>query len=345
MAPRADQRVRQSVKKELAILRQRFTSLEEMAGALRVHPGFEQLHRATLSRWMEHPSPRAALAIRILNSQLPPARLRIAEPQSLSVLPSSMLTWAPEPRKPYGLLQMRYGISAREEKTWSGGEAFELLDKGRAEIALGSTDLLAQLGPDCRRVCSLSKVYVTAIARVRIESVSDLHGKTFGYLKGSAFGMRLEHLTRTWGIHLPPPLSLETVKDCVQALLAGRIQGMFGSEPSVSQVRRALERSLPVFPVRQGLLGSYEMHVAVNRKLAHPAAVRSYLRGLKETTRYANARKSVAAFQAEVASRFQMKQGDVREVLSNTIYLLSDLDPDTVLSLWEREAVDFRQRR
>jgi hypothetical protein len=341
MVSRADQRVR----KQLAILRRRFTSLEEMAEDLRVHPGFEQLNRATLSRWMEHPSLRAPLAIRILNSQLPPTRLRIAAPQSLSVLPSSMLTWEPEPRKPYGLLQRQFGISAEEEKTRSGGEAFELLAKGRAAIALGSADLLAQLGPDCRRVCSLSKVYVTAIARVRIESVSDLHGKTFGYLKGSAFGMRLEHLTRAWGIHLPSPLSLETVKDCVQALLAGRIQGMFGSEPSVSQVRRALGRTLPVFPVRQGLLGSYEMHVAINRKLAHPAAVRSYLRGLQETTRYANARKSVAAFQAEVASRFQMEQGDVRDVLSNTIYLLSDLDPDTLLSLWEREAAGLRKGR
>jgi ABC-type nitrate/sulfonate/bicarbonate transport system substrate-binding protein len=87
------------------------------------------------------------------------------------------------------------------------------------------------------------------------------------------------------------------------------------------------------------------MHVAINRKLAHPAAVRSYLRGLQETTRYANARKSVAAFQAEVASRFQMEQGDVRDVLSNTIYLLSDLDPDTLLSLWEREAAGLRKGR
>lgn len=219
-----------------------------------------------------------------------------------------MLAWEPEERKPNGLLEKRYGIAA-ETQTHSGGESFELLGKGRVEIALGAADQLTQLEPDCRRICCLSKLYVTAIARTRIESVHDLQGQTFGYLTGSAFGMRLDHLSRTWGIRLPQPLALETVKDCVQAMLAGRIQGMVGSEPSVSRVGRAIERSLAVFRVRQGMLGTFEMHMAVNRKLAHPAAVRAYLRGLEETTRYANARKSVAAFQAEVAARFQMEQG------------------------------------
>jgi hypothetical protein len=339
MVSRADQKIR----KELATLRQRFTSLEEMAGALRVHAGFEQLNRATLSRWMDHPAPRAALAIRLLKSQLAPARLRIAEPQSLSVLPSAMLCWKSELRKPYGLLQKRYGLATAEVKTWSGGEAFELLARGRAEIALGSTDLLTQLGPDCLRVCSLSKVYITGITRMRIESVSDLQGKTFGYLKGSAFGMRLEHLTRTWGVHLPPPRSLETVQHCVRELKTGRIQGMFGSEPSVSQVSRALGRSLPIFPLRQGLLGSYEMHVAVNLRTVYPAAVRSYLSGIQETIRYTNGRKAVATFHAEIASRYQMNPWDVRNVLTNIHFSLEEFEPAAVLRLWEREVVELRR--
>ncbi len=339
MASRADQRVR----KELAILRERFTSLEEMAEALRVHPGFEQLHRATLSRWMERPSARSSLAVQILNARLPPARLRIAEPHSLSVLPSAMLSWEAELRKPYGLLQKRYGLATAEEKTWSGGDAFELLAKARAEIALGSTDLLTQLGPDCLRVCSLSKVYITGVARVRIESVSDLQGKTFGYLKGSAFGIRLEHLTRTWGIHLPPPLSLETVKHCVRALQAGRIQGMFGSEPFVSHVSRTLGRSLPIFPLRQGLLGSYEMHVAVNLRTVHPATVRAYLSSLQEAIRYTNGRNAVPAFHAEIASRYQMDPWEVRNVLTNIHFSLGNFEPAALLRLWEREVVELRK--
>lgn len=339
MTSRADQRAR----KELAILRERFTSLEEMAEALRVHPGFGQLHRATLSRWMERPSARSSLAIQILNARLPPAQIRIAEPQSLSVLPSAMLSWDAELRKPYGLLQRRYGLAAAEEKTWSGGDAFELLAKARAEIALGSTDLLTQLGPDCLRVSSLSKVYITGVARLRIESVSDLQGKTFGYLKGSAFGMRLEHLTRTWGIRMPPPLSLETVKHCVRALQAGAIQGMFGSEPSVSQVSRALGRSLRIFPLRQGLLGSYEMQVAVNLQTVHPAALRAYLSSLQEAIRYTNGRKAVPAFHTEIALRYQMDPSDVRNVLTNIHFSLGHFEPAALLRLWEREVAELRK--
>ena len=221
------------------------------------------------------------------------------------------------------------------------GEAFELLAKGRAEIALGSTDLLTQLGPDCLRVCSLSKVFITGTTRVRIESVSDLQGKTFGFLKGSAFGMRLEHLTRMWGIHLPPPLSLETVKHCVRALQAGRIQGMFGSEPSVSQVSRALGRSLPIFPLRQGLLGSYEMHVAVNLRTVHPATVRAYLSSLPGSNPLHQWPKSSSAFHAEIASRYQMDPWDVRNVLTNIHFSLGDFEPAALLRLWEREVVEL----
>ena len=79
--------------KQLAAIRQRFTSLEEMAEALRPHPSFEGLNRATLSRWLKSPSPRTAVAIEILNSRRPARRLRIGESNTLSVLPSALLTW------------------------------------------------------------------------------------------------------------------------------------------------------------------------------------------------------------------------------------------------------------
>lgn len=81
----------------------------------------------------------------------------------------------------------------------------------------------------------------------------------------------------------------------------------------------------------------------MNLKTAHPATVRVYLRGLEETTRYANARRSVAAFQAEIASRFNMDQWDVRNILTNTIYSLGQFEPATILTLWEREVVGLRK--
>jgi ABC-type nitrate/sulfonate/bicarbonate transport system substrate-binding protein len=254
-----------------------------------------------------------------------------------------MLWWEPERGRPYGLLAKQYGVLPEVKKTLSGGAAFEMLAKGQVGVALVPGDLLSQLGRDCRRVCLLSKLYVTGASTRKIETVSDLKGKTFGYLSGSAFGTRLNHVSRAWGVPVPPPLALATPKDFVHALLAGRIDGMVGSEPSVSQIRRAVGRSLEIFPIPQGLLGSFEMHVAVNLRLAHPASVRAYLSGLEQTTAHANARKSVAAFQAEIASRFNMDQWDVRNILTNTVYSLGEFEPETILTLWEREVVELRR--
>ncbi len=71
---------------------------------------------------------------------------------------------------------------------------------------------------------------------------------------------------------------------------------------------------------------------------------RAYLCGLQETVRYANARKSVAAFQAEIASRYNMDQGEVRNILADTTFSLGEFHPEVILTLWEREAVQLRNR-
>lgn len=334
---------KQRLLRQLALLRQRFTSLEEMAEALRVYPGFDRLNRATLSRWLKHPSQRAVAAVEILNSRRQPDRLRIGESKTLAVIPSSMLHWGAEEGKSYGLLEKQFGVKAEVHATRSGVEAFELLVNDRIELALVPGDVLNQLGPHCLRVCLLSKLYVTGIATRPTESVFDLKGKRFGVLTSSAFGTRLNHANRNWGLELPPPVALPTPQDCVRALIEGKIHCMAGSEPSISQIRRAAERTVPIYPIPQGVLGWFEMHVAVNLKMAHPATVRAYLCGLQETVRHTNGRKGVPAFQAEIASRFQMDPWDVRNVLTNIIFSVGDFEPAAVLTLWEREVVNLRK--
>lgn len=329
--------------RELAALRAGFTSLEEMAAALRGHPGFMDLHRATLSRWMRRPSPRAAVAIQVLKSRRSAVRLRIAQPETLSLIPSWMLTWEPEEGKPHGLLERRFGVAAQVQPSRHGGPALDLLMKGKTDIAAIPGDMLPQLGRGCRRLCLLSKLYVSGIATRPIEAVLDLKGKTFGIVAGSAFATRLSEVARTWGVALPAPLIFASPRDIAQALLAGKVHGIVGSEPSVSHVRRAVGRSLQTSPIREGLLGWFEMHLAVNLRTAPPSAVRAYLAGLLETTRYANARRTVAAFQAEIAARFDMDQSDVRQVLGDTVFSVGDFDPATILALWEREVVDLRK--
>lgn len=332
------------VLKRLAALRERYTSLEQMADALRVHPGFEDLNRSTLSRWLKDPPQRAAVAVRILNSHRPATRLRMALPHALSLIPAWMLTWEAEERKPYGLLSKRCGLRTEVKPTQHGGPALEALMKGEVDLAVVPGDMLGQLGRDCRRICLVSKSYVAGIATQLIEAVSDLKGKSFGVVAGSAFATRLSEVGRTWGIEVRPPVVFQSPKDIVQALLAGQINGMIGSEPSVSQVRRAVARSLELFPIREGLLGWFEMHLAANIRTAPPNGVRCYLAALQETTDYSTARKSVAAFQAEIASRFGMDQADVRSMLTNIAFSEGPLEPVPVLALWEREVVKLRER-
>jgi hypothetical protein len=325
--------------RQLAAIRQRYVSLEEMAEALRRHPGFEDLNRATISRWLERPTRRTALAIEILNSRRVSARLRIAQPNSLSVLPSTMLTWRADQGRSYGLLAARYGVEAHLTQTATGGEAFDLLERGQAEIALGSRDLLPQLGKDCRRLCTLSKTYIVGMTTQPVEAITDLRGMRFGFLTGSPFGGRMEALARSWGIVLPPPVGLATAKDCAEGLRSGRVHGIVGAATAVGQVRRSVERAMRMFAVPQGMLGSYEMEVAVNQRMVQPATVRAYLHGLRETAEYVNYRKTVEAFQAEIAERTQLERHDVRSILANSVFSVNNLEASTLLALWEQEVV------
>src|SRR5437870_1710079 len=126
---------------DLRAVSQRFTSLETMAESLRSYPGFENLNRATISRWLKKPSKRAALAITILNSRGSPATLRIAEPKTLWVVTSNMLTCTPKEDRPYGLLKTQYRVEGKSIEVQTGGEALELLNQGQVEIALAASDL------------------------------------------------------------------------------------------------------------------------------------------------------------------------------------------------------------
>jgi hypothetical protein len=93
----------------------------------------------------------------------------------------------------------------------------------------------------------------------------------------------------------------------------------------------------PVHTIPTGVLGWFEMHVAVNLRTAHPGAVRAYLSGLQESVSYTNGRKAVAAFHAEIGKRYNLEPSEVRNILANVLFGVSDLDPATALKLWERE--------
>jgi hypothetical protein len=331
--------------KELASMRERFTSLEAMADALRVHEGFEDLNRSTLSRWMKQPTSRARRALSLLNSDLETVRLRVGETKALSVMPASMLLWETKAGTPYGILARKYGIHTEIYPTSHGKDGLELLTSGKADLAVVPGDLLHWFPSYCARLCLLARVYIAGVSTRLIDSAFDLRGCRFGILSGSSFATRLSNESRNWGFELPPPLPLGSLKDCVHALVDGRIQGVAGWEPFVSHVRRAAGRQVTLHPIPQGALGWFEMHVAVNLRTANPSGVRAYLVSLEEAVRFTNARKSVTSFHAEIAARYKMAASEVRQILTNIIFGLDELEPTTVLKLWEREAASGNGRK
>jgi hypothetical protein len=320
-------------------LRKKFTSLEEMAEALRVHEGFEDLNRSTLSRWMQSPTSRTPRAVELLGTRLDTVGLRLGETRTLSVLPVSMLLWEARGGTPYGALTRRYHIRPEVHPTAHGKDGLELLVHGQADLVVVPADLLHWFPPHCARLCRLARMYIAGASTRLIDSTFDLKGCRFGILSGSSFGTRLRYESRNWGFELPRPLELGSLEECVRALVDGRIQGVAGWEPFVSHARRAAGRRMTLHSIPQGLLGWFELHVAVNLQTANPTAVRAYLTSLAGTVRFTNARKSVAAFHAELARKYGMAPSEVRHVLTNIMFGVDDLDSDTVLKLWERETV------
>src|SRR5688572_33420663 len=103
--------VNEELLREFNLIRQRFTSLETMAEALGAHEGFEDLNRATLSRWLVQPSRRTQAALEIMKSRRPPGVIRIAEKKKHSVIPSSLLQWDVEEGILHGLTARWYDLT------------------------------------------------------------------------------------------------------------------------------------------------------------------------------------------------------------------------------------------
>src|SRR5688572_12821174 len=324
--------------REFNLIRQRFTSLETMAEALRAHEGFEDLNRATLSRWLVQPSRRTQAALEILKSRRPPGVIRIAENKTLSVIPSSMLQWDVEEGTPHGLLASRYDMKPTAHATPHGNGSFEYLANSHADVAVIPGDLVSRLPELCSRLCLLSKVYIAGISAKPVTSPFELKNKRFAVLAGNSFVTRLTFESRNWGFELVPPLVLPSLQECASAMIDGTAQCIVGWEPFVTHARRAIERSRPVHNIPHGVLGWFEMHAAVNLRTAHPA-VRAYLSALQESVSYTNGRESVAAFHGEIGKRYSLEPSEVRNILANIIFSASDLDAATALRLWEREAL------
>ena len=328
-------------------LTDRYGSVDDIVRALQGHPGFKTLNRATVYRWRENPSPRAALAIEILSSKFDighAGSLRIAEPETLWVLPSTVLAWEAQKGRPYGLLKQRYGIQATVKPVPTGGDAFTLLSKGEVEIATGARDLLASFSPNCQRLCALTRSHVAGICRRSIQTIFDLDKLSFGFPSRSGIAARLNHLSRDRGITFGRLVPIETPAECAKALSQGksRLDGFIAWDSFIDKIRAKLPASLTLHPIPQGFLGSIEMSIAINPSIAKPGLVRAYLWAVRQAAAYVNERKDRPSFQREISKRTHLEYRDVQQTLQHSAFGIDDLDPEIVLGLWEREADQAR---
>jgi hypothetical protein len=329
--------MRRDIKREFKKIAARYASLERLAETLRPYAGFEKINRATIHRWLDRPSRRTELAIDILKSNHLPAKLKIAEPRSLLVLPSMMIEWKPKGSKPYGQMTKRFGVEVEKVVVKTGGEALEHLEAGSVDIALAAPSLLSKYSPNCRRVCSLTRSPILGIANRRIDSIPDLKGLRCGYLAGSAVPQQLEDLDRKHRLNLKLEQGFNDANDCVDAFHNNNIDCFVAWQPFISQVKNSIPE---LIPVRDSVFDFIEIHVVVNANIAHPRTVRAYLECLQESVEYINKHNAKDAFHGEINAQLAnvapMSKPDIRSVLENSVFSLEDCDLATILLLWQR---------
>lgn len=332
--------MKSSTKREFEKIITRYTSLEKVADALRLHSGFEKVNRATIHRWRSSPSHRTELAIKILSSQRVPSKLRIAEPRSLLALPSMMLEWSPVEGKPYGKLKGLFDIEVEKVPVGTGGEALALLEAEEVQLALAAPSLLSKY-INCRSVCSLTSSPIMGVASKKVESIVDLKGLRCGCFDKSAIPQLLENFSSTMKLELPPVQRFppESIRDCISAFDDKHIDCFVAWQPYISQINVARPA---LIPVRESVFGYLDIHVVVNIKTAHPKAIRAYLMCLQEAVDYVEARKSLESFYKEVAGQLAGKgmtlsKQDIKNVLDNSLFSTRECDMGTLLALWRRD--------
>ncbi len=342
------------LRKELDSLREKYISIEQMADALRVYPGFENIDRTTVWRWFKKPTKRTAAAIRVLKSKGEvAANLRIAEIESFWTLPSLMLSWAPEEGKPYGLLKKEWNVELKRESIGSFTKACERVYHDETDIALAPRTSL-RTGPQF--LCSIGRANVMCITRKKIQSTWDLAGIRFAAPPDLFFYSALrdtldkglfivkpedEKDSKRWELIAEKrPLFLsdaEGPESCARQMKTKEIDGVIAWEPFLSMSKREAEKlGVRVFPAPPGTLGTVVVGLYVSHK-AGPRALRAYLWSLQKTIDYLNTKKSQEPFQAEIASRFGIDRKDVERTFSSIDWKLSDLNGNMILQFWERE--------
>jgi hypothetical protein len=317
--------------RQLEALRTKYGSSTKLADELRRYPGFEGIDRSTIHRWLRSPPARAKHAIGLLGNAQREVYLDAAVPNTLWTLPSIIAAESGTAEGPFGIARTKYYLVVRTHSVKNGSEAIQLLNESKVDVALAGISIPVQ--QPARKICSLTKAYVSGISVGELSTESDFREKVFGYPIGSILRERIDALTGKTS------LPYESVPEAVKMLTEHSIEGVFGWEPAISEITRALPQELSVRRIPFHLFGQVVVSVFVNPRTTHATSLRLYLTSLHDVCIYISNIKDKPGSQSQLAAVLKLSLSDLKELLSTSYFYLHDWDVDTLLTMWNREAI------
>jgi hypothetical protein len=326
---------------EFKKLQRGYRSLEHMAEFLRRFPGFEDVHRSTLSRWFKHPTRRTALAIDILKGGVTNRSVTLAYPQIIEAVPAIMMMWAPTPgSRPYGSLLKNHGVDLRGHVT-RGQQTLQLICSDGVDLAVAAAEENLTLPDHVVPLCTVANSFLHCAATTQIRNVGDLHGKVVGVDGSPGMVENVREVLKKRGVQPKRVEVLDSQADCTVLLVSRTVEAVFGGALFVENIEQAFRyiRSSPIqlHKVDLGHLNPMRLILFANFRRADPSAVRAYLWCLLECIAYAESHKDKASFHGDVASLFSISSNMARAVLSSSTFGLRDEGTTGILTLWHRE--------
>ena len=320
--------------------------LLEADGVKRVHkrlsaqPGFEQLSLTTLYRWKNGEGRRSRIesALRALNRAGDQETLRLALPAGISLAPAHLLVTSPSKSKHAQELQAlpgHHNLQIETTGTSTGGDALDLLVKGKADVALTAHDHVQSV-TRCRRLCQISAAPLIGLVPTAWGPRDVL--PRVGYLRGAAVPARLRELVDLHVIVRPKkgPSAFGKVRDIVAALRNGSIGAFLGLEPYVSQVESELGHgSIKNVPAlrRSGMFGVILVDLVAHPS-ASPSALWAYLQCLRQATEFVQENKRRRTLVDAIAEiNDGVNATETATTLQGTSFRVEALDVETLFQL------------
>ena len=323
--------------RELNDIKNRYGTLDNMVEELRKHPGFERINRATLSRWLRNPAERTAIAIQILNEQHSGKLFKVAIADSLWVLPvkialsKSYLEFRRHIKVDEALLHTGSQVVLTIRQT--GGQAIEMLESGKVDIAMGARNYGAS-----GRIGYLCDVACAAMLGVSLEPVNtrkDFFQKNvIGYPQASKMSDMLEDRATEWGILDIKTKPLEA-SQYVKALMNDEVQSIVGWEPFISRIKQDVGNRIPLNDIHKDVLGVMHIGLFIDTKSVNMKVLFPFLKQLSQMIDYVENNKHNPELLKAIKDIEGIPEKKATAILTESRYQIDHFQVETLLTLRE----------